>query len=369
MNGKQDFSKPDITVDKTNHIKGIASILLLWHHLFGVEYIKDWTALLPGMDYVIGASGNVCIAIFLFCSGFGLYKSYVGKETTSNTYIFKRLVKTLIPYWVVMIIAIIYLAFAGKFEPKYIPVNLFALIHNDEILYVSFSWFIKLYVLILLVLPLIRLIERKWKKNVLIDLLLYIVLPFALAVVFARFLNEGSFINIPLFLISTLVFLLAWFPPFAAGMLFAKYDTYKKIRSFADKFPNALVIAVSCLIFGNMIYLRFIINGLFGDSILFRCSMVDIVIAPLCIISCLLIMDNLKHHSRYVLPFLGKQSVFYWLLSGMFFLNTSELTFLISWPRYILLILLWTILLLTPFVFACDWVSGKLVKLILREKN
>ena len=155
----------DITPEKSEHIKGIALLLLMWHHLFGVEYIKDCVALVPGMDYVIGASGKVCIAIFLFCSGFGLYKSYVGKEQAPKTYIFHRLVKTLIPYWIIMIIAIIYLVFAGKFEIKYLPVNLFALIHSDTILYVSFSWFIKLYVLILLILPLIRLIERKWKKK------------------------------------------------------------------------------------------------------------------------------------------------------------------------------------------------------------
>lgn len=367
MSEKSVFSTPEITADKTAHLKGIASILLLWHHLFGVEYLEDWAALLPGMDYVIGESGNVCIAIFLFCSGYGLYKSYVGKESTPKTYIFHRLVKTLIPYWVIMIIAIIYLVFAGKFEIKYLPVNLFALIHNDDMLYVSFSWFIKLYVLLLLLLPLIKLIERKWKKNALIDILIYVAAPFVIALLCGRFLHEEEFVNIPLFLASTVIFVLAWFPPFAVGMLFAKYNTYKKIRAFADKFPNSLVIAISALLVGNMIYVRFMLYGIITIPIIFSCSMLDVIIAPLCIIGFLLIMDNLKHHSKYVIPFLGKKSVYYWLLSGMFFLNTIELSFLISWPRYILLILVWTIVLLTPFVFACDWASGKLVKLICRK--
>ena len=192
-------------------------------------------------------------------------------------------------------------------------------------------------------------------------------MPFAAAVIFGRFYSEEEFVSIPMFLVSSVIFVLAWFPPFAAGMLFAKYNTYKKVRAFADKFPNALVIAVSILIIGNMIYLRFILGGIITDSIINTCCMADVIIAPLCITGFLLIMDNLKHHSKYILPFLGKKSVYYWLLSGMFFLNTSELTFLISWPRYILLILLWTVLLLTPFVFACDWAAGKLIKLICKK--
>ena len=367
MNKPDDFSKPEITSTKTNHLKGIALLLLMWHHLFGVEYLKDWAALMPGMDYVIGASGKICIAMFLFCSGYGLFKSYINKESTSKTYILSRLIKTLIPYWVIMIIAIVYLIFAGRFELKYLPVNLFALIHGDDVLYVSFSWFIKLYVLILLLLPLVRLLERKWKKNALIDIGIYIVIPLAIGIVFARFQNEEQFVSVPSFLISSILFLLSWFPLFAIGMLFAKYDTYKKVRKFADKFPNALVIAVAVLIIGNMIYMRFIVNNIFINSIIYDCCMADAVFSPIFVVAFLLIMDNLKHHSRYVIPFLGKKSVYYWLLSGMFFLNTIELSFLITWPKYILLIFVWTLILLTPFVFACDFVSNKLIKLILRK--
>ena len=50
MSDATDFSKPEITAQKTEHIKGIAIILLMWHHLFGVEYLKDWFAFLPGID-------------------------------------------------------------------------------------------------------------------------------------------------------------------------------------------------------------------------------------------------------------------------------------------------------------------------------
>lgn len=367
MSKAPDTASKDITAQKTEHLKGIALLLLMFHHLFGVEYLSGWRAVIPGTegaDYVIGASGKICLAMFLFCSGYGLYKSYISKEAPKKTYILQRLIKTLIPYWIVMLIAIAYLAFAGKFEPKYIFVNLFALIHNDEMLYVSFSWFIKLYVLLILLLPLIRLIERKWKKNALIDLLIYVALPFAVAVIFAGYQNESSFVNVPLFLVSTVLFMLSWFPLFAVGILFAKYNTYEKVRGFADRFPKALVIALSLLILGNMIYLRFMLNNIIGDSVLYHCCMTDVVFGPVFICGILLIMDNMKSLSRYVIPFIGKNSVFYWLLSGMFFKNTIELSFLITWPKITILIFIWTMVLLTPFVFACSWLADKLVKLI-----
>lgn len=360
----------DITSEKTTILKGIALLLLMWHHLFGVEYLTGWTAIIPGTEgasYVIGASGKICLAIFLFCSGYGLYKSYICKENASKTYILQRLAKTLIPYWIVMLIAIAYLVYSGKFEPKYIFVNLFALIHSNDVLYVTFSWFIKLYVLLILVLPLIKLIERKWKKNALIDILIYIALPFTVAAVFGKYMHEDSFTNVFEFFVSTVLFVLAWFPLFAIGFLFAKYDTYKKVRGFADKFPSILVIVLSLLILGNMVYLRFIVNTFFGDSVFYHCCMADVVFGPIFVCCILLLMDNIKFKSRYVIPFIGNNSVFYWLLSGMFFKNTSELSFLITWPKITILIFIWTMVLLTPFVFVCSFVSGKITKLICKK--
>ena len=360
----------DITSTKSEHLKGIALLLLMFHHLFGVEYLDGWRAVIPGTEgasYVIGASGKICLAMFLFCSGYGLYKSYISKDAPKKTYILQRLIKTLIPYWLVMVVTIAYLVFAGKFEPKYIFVNLFALIHNDNILYVSFSWFIKLYVLLILMLPLIRFIERKWKKNALIDILIYVAAPFAIAVIFGKYMDDSRFVNIPSFILSTVLFVLAWFPLFAVGILFAKYNTYEKVRGFADRFPKALVIALSLLILGNTIYMRFMLNNIIGDSILYHCCMTDVVFGPVFICAVLLIMDNMKHLSRYVIPFIGRNSVFYWLLSGIFFKNTIELSFLITWPKITVLIFIWTMILLTPFVFACSFVSEKLVKLISRK--
>lgn len=348
-----------ITSEKTDHLKGIALILLMWHHLFGVNYLDSWLSPIEGIDMVIGISAKVCLGIFLFCSGYGLYKSYINKDSAPKTYILQRAVKTLIPYWIIMLIAIVILAILGKFEPKYIPVNLFAWLHNDDMLYVSFAWYIKLYLCILLLLPLVRLIDRKLKRNALIDIALYILVPFAIWFFLKGYQDEEHFVNVLHSLVSTILFTLMWFPLFAAGMIFAKYEVYGKVRKVADRFPGWLVIIVSLLVCGYVIYLRFLF---------YHECIADVIYAPLFVVACLLIMDNLKFRSKYVIPYLGKKSIYYWLLSSMFFINTTELLPAITWPRIPLLILVWTLLLLTPFVYACDFISGKLVKLIIRKK-
>lgn len=357
----------DITPEHTEHLKAIALILLMIHHLFGCKFIEDWMSFAKGADIMIGISGRICLALFLFCSGYGLYKSYVSKENAPRSYIPLKIVKTLIPYWVVMIIAIVILIYLGKFNPLYIPMNLVAWLHNDDMLYVSFSWYIKLQLLLLATLPIVRFIEKKWKKNLIIDYLLYVILPFVLWFFLRKYEREENFTDIFRSLVSTGVFLLSWYSLFALGMLYAKYGIYSKIRKFAERFPKMLVIILSVIICGYVIYVRYLIYHFYLEVCYY--SITDSILMPFFAVSCLLIMDSIKFRSKYVLPFLGKNSIYYWLLSGMFFLNTKELEPILTFPRYSILIFLWLFVMLTPFVFACSFVSDKILGLIIRKKK
>ena len=93
----------------------------------------------------------------------------------------------------------------------------------------------------------------------------------------------------------------------------------------------------------------------------------DAVYAPIFITSYLLVLDHIKWRSKYVMPYIGRNSLLYWLLSGMFFLNTSELQFVAYLPKYALAILVWTMLLLTPFVELCRFLSSKIGQLIISK--
>ncbi len=350
----------DITPDKSTLIKGIAVILLMWHHLFSCGNYETWISPIGGIDFIVGESGLICLAIFLFCSGYGLYKAYIGKASVRKTYVAEKAVTILIPYWIIMLLSIVVLLILGKFEPRHIPLNIFAWVHNEDILYATFSWYVKLYLLLLLTIPLIRLIEKKWKKNIIIDILIYIAVPFVIYFIFRNYCDEENFTGFFTSVLSSILFLLSWFPMFATGFLFAKYDIYSKILRYSKRLPRAIVIFLSFLVAGNVIYLRFLYH--------YECFS-DLIYAPLFIVSCLLIYDNVKFKSRYVMPYLGDKSIYYWLLSGLFFGNTIELLPAITWPQVPLLILIWTLLVLTPLVFVCDWLSNKLTGLILRKKK
>ena len=157
-----------MTKEQSNQIKGVALLLMFWHHLFGCGWQVDGsykTIFQPENTFVFGMSGRICISLFLFCSGYGFYKSYIGKENIAKKYIVVKLIKFLIPYWAILFFTICYLIYTQKFEVKYLFINLFALLNNGDILYVSFSWFIKVYITIILLLPLLKLIEKKFKNT------------------------------------------------------------------------------------------------------------------------------------------------------------------------------------------------------------
>ena len=358
MCNKQIPADSDITIEKTQHIKAIALILLMWHHLFGCGFISDWLSPFKDVEKMIGVSAGICRAIFLFCSGYGFYRSYISKKSVSKTYTLKKIVGVLIPYWLVMITAIICLAILRKFEPRYIPGNLFCWILDDN-LYVTFAWYVKLYLILVMILPLIRLAEKKCKKNFCLDFTIYIVLPFVLFFVFRGYMDEKHFKNIFHTVISASLMTMYWFPLFGVGLLFAKYEFYSKIQKFSEKIPKRLLFPVLFLICGNVLILRYLFE--------FE-SVTEVIYSPLFIIPCLLIFDNIKHKSNYVMPYLGDKSIFYWLLSSMFFKNTSELLPAITWPRVSVLILIWSILLLTPFVFAYDRIANQLTTRIFNRR-
>lgn len=73
-----------MTFDKrqTNIAKGVAVLLLLWHHLFYNDpknYGKFISVLninnVP-IECLIAILCKICVAIFVFLSGYGLFRSY-----------------------------------------------------------------------------------------------------------------------------------------------------------------------------------------------------------------------------------------------------------------------------------------------------
>lgn len=99
-------------------LKGIALLMLLCHHLFyptQMELFDDYSIpiLNQGVVLTIGMCSKICVAIFVFLSGYGLTVSAQEKEQTNYFDYFKRRVLKLFPtYWLIWILFVPITVFA-----------------------------------------------------------------------------------------------------------------------------------------------------------------------------------------------------------------------------------------------------------------
>lgn len=99
-----------ISIKESNAIKGVAILAMLWHHLFFKH--PEYGLLV----HQTGIIGKVCVALFLFVSGYGLTVKYSKltkgvtdtrqSVTTAVRFILKRLMKFYPNYWIIFIISV-----------------------------------------------------------------------------------------------------------------------------------------------------------------------------------------------------------------------------------------------------------------------
>lgn len=351
-----------MNVRESTQLKGIALIIMFIHHLFGVGSFlildgNHWNSAIPylNLETYIGIPGRICVALFLFLSGYGLYKSYLSKEKLKKFDNTMRIIKFLISYWVIMFfVAIPYLVYAKKFDISNLFINLFALLHNDDILYVSFSWYVKLYLGILLILPLFKLLIKKSKF--ILDIFLVVgIAVFSYAT--RRFIYEAEYLGLLKFVVSSILLIVSYFPIFYAGVIFSKYSLFEKIGMILKKFGKWIGIFVGLAIMMLTLYIRSKINIFVTTDIIYSSSFA---------IGWYLFVSNLtfKFMSGGLLQYLGKNSFQYWLLSGMFFLNTIELQRILFINENALVILIWTFLIITPFAIITNKLSNVIYKFL-----
>lgn len=82
----------------TNSCKGVALMLLLWHHLF---YLSPEYGLFVNETAKIA---KVCVAIFLILSGYGLTESIRAKRTEILAFYKKQLAKLYLNYWLIAVL-------------------------------------------------------------------------------------------------------------------------------------------------------------------------------------------------------------------------------------------------------------------------
>ncbi len=110
----------NFSIRNTKRIKGIAICMLLWHHLFYTTNINESIAT-GNISSVIAFYAKVCVAIFVFLTGYGLYKSYNKSNINILQYYSKNFRKIYFNYWLVWII--------------FVPIGILIFKRNFEVVY------------------------------------------------------------------------------------------------------------------------------------------------------------------------------------------------------------------------------------------
>ena len=96
-------------------IKGVAILMMMWHHCFLPGRYEHYSIIFWPLaeNQAVNIAGyfKICVSLFVFVSGYGLYLSYVNCKHASSTrsnkvatgWILSRLVKTLSGYWFIVL--------------------------------------------------------------------------------------------------------------------------------------------------------------------------------------------------------------------------------------------------------------------------
>lgn len=273
-------------------MKGIAILAMLFHHMYGAPPpdVMPYSGVLEW----IGVLGKVCVAMFLFCSGYGLaaqYKSISLKDDVK--FVLRRLTKFYLNYWVIFIIfvPITIFLFNRPLSAAYGEhVNIakrfiYDIFGVQNPAYNITWWFNKLIIILYLLFPLLcRAIRLLPWLGVLVSIVL------------VRFLAH---IHIPFDNID----ICTWQLPFVLGMVWNCYEAKgARIQEWLEKHKSVAIISSLCILICAIIIRMYPIiprwSGIRMDGFL-SCAI------ALCIVT------TLRHfsHAMDVLSFFGKHSM------------------------------------------------------------
>ena len=285
------------------------------------------------IEYYIGLFGDSCVAIFCFCSGFGLYKNFLNKNIDEyNESNIKRIFYLYKNLWMIIFLFVFALPyFLDKKNVFDLSFSVLALnITGIDMTYNGAWWFFTVYILLCLSSSYLFLFFKNWSlfNTISLMFLIYIlayIQRIKVPVFFGVELIDGILRIIALY--GTSVF------PFIIGYLFARYNFYPHILYSIRK-----VVGDKCLIsffgFGAILCL-IVFHGYFQS--LFWAPLIMIVLIP----SFTMIQKPLWMDSGLI--FLGEHSTNIWLTHMFYYIYLfKEVVF---YPRYSLFVFIWLLIL------------------------
>ena len=235
------LKKFDLSI--TNANKGIALMLILWHHLFYEKPEAGWVV------FQTALLAKVCVAIYVLLSGYGLAESAKKKKLEILSFYKKRAIKLYMNYWLIALIFIpIGTIFMGRSLESVFGENayfgLFIQMTGIHMFtdvgygYNATWWFISLIIVLYAIFPFVFSLAEKFKLW---------FLAFCAAVLF-----------VPIPLIND------WIFPFAVGVYLSQTDGFIKLFGWLQKQGNVRFLILFSL---TLFFAWYRQNGYLFDSV------------------------------------------------------------------------------------------------------
>ncbi len=287
-----------ITREKSQMIYRVAVILMVIHHLFGFpervhnDYILILDSKFISIETMITYFGRICISIYSFISGYGLVKKVKNMRHNVSlkiiyNMIFKQLLRFYLRVWIVFITFIPYGIYMSifKFERKTFLLNFFGIVATYNLEW----WYIKQYVLMLLMFPIVYMMIQFIDKKVNSSSIIGIIIILITVGIYTNYLNEFW----------------SYFMSFVIGILFSDHEIYQLID--IREYCRVSVVCILCIVF--LVRTLFLGSGKY-DYLLVPffifgiCKMIDFKIFP--------------RIGKTVLTLCGKYSIYIWLMHTFF---------------------------------------------------
>lgn len=246
------------TKNDTNRIKGVATLMMLMHHCFAGAYMYEGYAIsfFPFSEAFINNIswyGKLCVSIFAFCSGYGLFRSFQS-NTSIKEWISKRMWSVYSNYWLIFIVATLTSLVINRLPLKvYYQQGLWTGHFNLLVDFLGLSnffgtpslngawWYLSLLITIILLIPFFEFCLRKFNYWA---FLVIVIIPRVLGIPFQGNNSPLSFIFIAML-----------------GVYFAMFNMFEKIENLQiNRKPivneSIILIAGFCLLVGT--YITFI---------------------------------------------------------------------------------------------------------------
>ena len=343
----------ELTKKQISITKGIAILFMLLLHLFCTrDYNGLFTPLIMfntiPLVYYFGLFGECCVAMYSFCSGYGLMCTYKNNPVEYDKKNKLRILKLYINFWIILLIFVVFLGYSTGKSNIY-PGNLKTFILNFTAISTSYNgawWYLTTYILLVLISKPIHKLVQKY-NNILLAIVSFIVYficyveQVKFPIVFTNPLLSWMVIQISA--LGSNIF------PFIMGSIFADKEIFSYIYS---KFNNIKFKNILCLL---GIFSMLIFHGIVETA--FVATFIGIVFIIL------FNLINIPNFLNNILYYLSKHSTNLWLIHMFFYIvYFRNLVFM---PKYPVLIFIWLLIL----CLASSYIVNIFYKISLKNIN